>query len=63
MESKKDWYAVMTDNEDTDHSYGSFDLEKAIAMTNYIRMSGYEDAYIAVIDTQYDFCVDEIRDF
>ena len=48
---------------DTDHGYGSFDLEKAIAMTNDIRKSGDEDAYIAVIDPDDDFCVDEIREF
>ena len=63
MEGKKLWYAVMIDNEDTDHDYGSFDLGKATVMAIDLRMSGYEGAYIAVIDTDDDFCVDEIREF
>lgn len=63
MESKKVWYAVLRDNEDTDHGYGSFDLEKAIAMTNGMRKSGDEGAYIAVIDPDDDYCIDEILEF
>lgn len=63
MESKKVWYAVMRDNEDTDHGYGSFDLENAIKMANDMRKDGDADAYIAVIDPEDDFCLDEIRDF
>lgn len=63
MEGKKLWYAVMMDNEDTDHGFGSFDLEKAIAIAKDARKSGDEDAYIAVIDPDDDFCIDEIRDF
>lgn len=63
MEVKKIWYAVMRGNEDTDHGYGSFDLEKAIAMANDMRNSGYEDAYIAVIDTDDDYCIEEISEF
>ena len=63
MESKHIWYAVMKDNEDTDHSYGSHDLEKAIEMANKLHKSGDEEAYIAVIDPEDDYCFDEIRDF
>lgn len=63
MESKKVWYAVMKDNEDTDHGYGSHDLEKAIEMANKMRKSGDEEAYIAVIDPDDDYCIEEIRDF
>ena len=63
MEGKKFWYAVMMDNEDTYYGYGSCDLQKAIAMTNDMRESGDEDAYIAVIDLDDELCVDEIREF
>lgn len=59
MLENKYWYAVMTDNEDNDWGYGSFDLDEAIAM-----VAKYPEGYIAVIDDGDDpVCVREIRDF
>lgn len=63
MESKKVWYAVMMDNEDTDHGIGSYKKDMVIAMAKKLRKDGCEDAYVAVIDPEDDFCIDEIRDF
>lgn len=60
---KKLWYAVMNDNEDTDHSCGFWDKERAIEKAKEIRGFGYTDAYVAVVDPEDDFCIDEIRDF
>lgn len=48
---KKLWYAVMQNREDNDWGYGSFDKEEAIAMAD---KPNYPDAYIAVIDANYD---------
>lgn len=45
----KYWYAVMMDREDTDWGTGSFDLAEAKAMA-----SKYPEAFIAVIDANYD---------
>lgn len=59
----KVWYAVMMDNEDTDHGTGSFVKREAIKMAKKYRKNGYKDAYIAVIIQEDDFCIDEIRDF
>lgn len=55
---KKIWYAVLRDNEDNDWGYGSFDIEEAKRMA---RDMG-EEAYIAVIDDDDKFCLDEIHD-
>ena len=53
----KYWYAVMTDREDTDWGYGSYDLEEA---KQKARNYGKE-AYIAVIAEGNDpTCVDEM---
>lgn len=69
---KKLWYAIMQDNEDTDWGIGSFDREEAIAKAKSWKNNGSPDAYIAVIDANYDDngepttdgeCVEEIRDF
>lgn len=57
------WYAVMRDNEDTDHGPGSYVKREAIALAKKYRKSGNPDAYIAVITPEDDFCIDEIRDF
>lgn len=60
----KYWYAVMMDREDNDWGNGSFDLDEAMAMA-----AKYPEAYIAVIDANYDedgnatsdaVCVEEI---
>lgn len=48
---KKLWYAVMRDREDNDWGYGSFNLNKAIKMAD---KDNYPEAYIAVIDANYD---------
>lgn len=62
MESKKVWYAVMMDNEDTDHGCGFWDIDSAIDKVRSLRDNGYTCAYIAVIDPDDDFCIDDIRD-
>lgn len=49
MENKMLWYAVMTDNTDTDLGTGSFGLAAAQELLNVYR-ADYPDAYIAVID-------------
>lgn len=52
------WYAVMTDNDDSDWGYGSYDLDEAREM-----LKKYPDGYIAVIEMGNDpICVEEIRD-
>ena len=65
-EEPRVWYAVMRDRDDNDWGTGSFDLEEAKA--EVLQMDS-PDAYIAVIDGQYDkdgnattdpICVDEI---
>lgn len=70
-EMKKLWYAVLVDNEDNDWGTGSFDLAEAQAKVAALRAQGEEDAYIAVIDANYDAegnpttdgeCVEEIRE-
>ena len=60
---KKIWYAVLRDNERTDHSTGSFRKREAIKMARQLRKDGYPEAYIAVLDDETDYCYDEIRDF
>lgn len=60
---KKLWYAVMIDNEDTDHGYGCFDKKIAIRTAKQMRSLGYSDGYVAVVDPEDDFCIGEIRDF
>lgn len=63
MENKK-WYAVLTDNDDTDWGDGSYDLDEAIVRCAVLRDAGHDGAYIAVIAEGDDpICVDEIRDF
>jgi len=65
----KKWYAVMTDNEDTDWGTGFFDEAEAISWAKAMREDGdYSDAYVAIIDVSSDdpnshICVGEIRDF
>lgn len=57
------WYAVMQDNEDDDWSEGSHILFKAEGMVEEYKKSGFEEAYIAVIDTHTGnaVCIEEIR--
>lgn len=57
------WYAVMQDNEDDDWSEGSHILTTAERMVDEYKQSGFEEAYIAVIDTHTGnaVCVEEIR--
>lgn len=59
----KVWYAVMRDHEDNDHGTGSFNKREAIRMARQYRQQGDTDAYIALIDPEDDFCIDEIHDF
>lgn len=59
---KKYWYAVLTDEEDNDWGYGSFDLDEAKEM-----VKKYPEGHIAVIDVTDDdpmthICVEEIRE-
>ena len=60
---KKLWYAVMIDNEDTDHGCGSWDKERALKSAKKTRELGYPDAYVAVVDPDDDFTLEVIRDF
>ena len=60
ISEKKLWFAVMKDREDTDHGYGSHDLEEAEEMCREMKEDN-PDAYIAVIDPKDDFCVEEIE--
>ena len=61
MNENKKWYAVMTDAEDNDWGYGSFDYEEAVKMVQPFLSDG---GYIAVIDDGDDpVCVEEIREF
>lgn len=60
---KKLWYAVMIDNEDTDHWCGFWDKERAIEKAKQTRRLGYPDAYVAVVTPDDDFTIEEIRDF
>lgn len=55
------WYAIMADNEDTDHGTGTYNYNEAIAELSRYRENGYKDAYIAVVDDDDDFVIDEIR--
>ena len=61
MENK--WYALMLDNEDTDHGVGTFDYDNAINWLKGLRAEGYRESYIAVVDPKDDYCIEEIRDF
>ena len=63
INGKKVWYAVMMDNEDTDHGTGSFNKREAVKKAKWYRENGYPDAYIALIDPEEDFCFDEMREF
>lgn len=54
------WYAVMMDREDTDHGYGSHDLEEAKEMCRSMK-EDHPEAYIAVISPYDDFCMEEIE--
>lgn len=69
---KKLWYAVMMNNDDTDWGTGSFDRAEAEKAVKAYWKDGDTEAYIAVIDANYDddgnpttdgLCVDEIREF
>lgn len=51
------WYAVLKDREDTDHGYGSFNLDEAKKMA---RNMDSQESYIAIIDDEDDFCLGEI---
>ena len=62
MENKL-WYAVMIDNEDTDHGLGCFDKKIAIRTAKQLRSLGYSDAYVSVVDPDDDFTLEVIRDF
>ena len=55
------WYAIMADTVDTDHGTGTFDYNLAIAELSRYRENGYKDAYIAIVDDDDDFVIDEIR--
>lgn len=57
---KKLWYAVLRDREDTDHGTGSFDHAEAIRMAKELHDNGDLQAYIAVVDPDDDFCLEEI---
>ena len=50
------WFAVMSDDEHDDWSEGSYNLNQAVTM-----MGDYPEGYIAVINVETDFCVDELR--
>lgn len=54
MENKR-WYAVMTDRDDSDWGYGSYDLEEAKEMLVGLCV---DEGYIAVIEN--DVCVQEL---
>lgn len=56
------WYAVLRDNEDTDHGTGSSRFADALRMARKMRKEGDTDAFIAVIDPADDFCLVEVRD-
>lgn len=60
---RKVWYAVLRDNEDNDHSTGSFVKREAIRIARQYRKEGDLEAHIALIDPQDDFCIDEMREF
>lgn len=69
---KKLWYAILMDNEDNDWGTGSFDLTEAESRVMKYRANGCPDAYIAVIDANFDadgnpttdgLCIEEIREF
>ena len=52
----KYWYAVMTDKEDTDWGYGSYNLVEAEEMVRK-----FPEGYIAIIDESSDpICVGEL---
>lgn len=58
------WYALMTDNDDSDWGTGTFNRDEAVAKCKAWRESIYPDAYIAVIDDgDTPVCVEEIRNF
>lgn len=61
-EENRIWYAVQCDSEDIDHGTGSFDREEAIRMAREYRASGYPDAFVALIDTKDDYCIEELHD-
>lgn len=61
MENKKVWYAVVMDDEDNDHGYGSFDKAEAISMALKMR-DAYPDAHVVAVNPEDDFCIDIIRD-
>lgn len=54
-------YAVMVDRDDTDHGYGSHDLEEAKEMCRSQKEIGHTESYIAVISPVDDFYLDEIE--
>ncbi len=67
---KKLWYACMMDREDSDWGTGSFDLDEAIKTVKSWKKEDRPEAYIAVIDADYDddgfettdpICVEEIE--
>lgn len=59
----KVWYAVMRDHEDTDHGTGSFSKREAIRLAKQYRKDGDPEAFVALIEPEDDFCIDEIHDF
>ena len=60
QEEKTIWYAVMSDHEDTDASFGSDYFGEAANMLRDEIERGNTDAYIAVYDSTDGFCLDEI---
>lgn len=61
-ETARVWYAVLCDRDDTDHGTGSYDREEAIRMAREYRRQGDTEAYIALIDPEDDYCIDEMHD-
>lgn len=51
----------MADKEDTDHGTGTFDKAEALKELSRYKENGFKDAYIAVVDDEDDFVIDEIR--
>lgn len=51
------WYAVLTDEDDCDHGYGSHDWHEAYNMAVDL-LGVYPNAMIATVDYRDDFCID-----
>lgn len=58
----KIWYAVLSDKYPDDWSDGSRDLEAAHDIAKAAQAEGETGVYIAVIDDENNYCLEEIRD-